>query len=282
MDHVFLDYCSSGNLDVVIKNYPTYSDNLYIMSCGFTSSCINGHLHIAQWLLETGNLNANFNAEPILRNTCKGGHLATIIWLFEILSSDSILDCLDDCFEISCSHGHLDLAKWLSNNVPAHSQINTNIFYKIAYNGHPDVCRWLLETYPETDIDGLACSFRLCCENGYFDIAQWLWNYCQKIAEEPQNIDIFDNWYSGFAKCTNVPLLEWLQTISRHTSTPLYYHNGIKYIINVEDPGCDGCMPFLHQAGVNGFTIYSDHVADLSAVKHYMENIKVPKSARCY
>jgi ankyrin repeat protein len=117
----------------------------------FHDACQNGHLPVAQWLLQIAeekghHINISFNNNITFRMVCLNGHLHVAQWLLQVVK------------EIRQSVDLFNIA-----------------FLYACYKGHLEVAQWLLQVKPDIDISAdNEWAFRCACENGYFHVAKWL------------------------------------------------------------------------------------------------------------
>jgi ankyrin repeat protein len=141
MDAEFIDYCKTGNLEMIKYMHSQYQYNVHIDDdIGFILCCYHGHLDIANWLY---NMNANIHTRNDLafRLCCTSGNITMAKWLYSLGVNMHANN--EYAFRFACANGQLDVAKWLYS-------LNANIYEMDSY------------------------AFRIACANDCVDIARWL------------------------------------------------------------------------------------------------------------
>jgi hypothetical protein len=176
-------------------------------------------------------------------------------------------------FSNCCSHGELVNAQILYDCVP-----NINIHYNQSYafhnscaNGHLSVVKWLWTLSPIINSSIINELFIKSCYHGHIEIAQWL-------MDNEQCINIHADYDAAFI-CSiinrQILVYQWLISITKYTNHPLWYHQRVVYIINPVKAIDDY---FVIQCGE--YIINSNGPPNPIAVKHYINSIVRPKSAR--
>ena len=171
-----------------------YISVIQYMEFIFILCCENGHLSVAQWLVQITQQNCGINIhvdnEVAFRWSCANGHLDVAQWLHS-LCSVNIHANKEYAFRLSCKYGYLNVAKWLhslgrsvakATDQPAvcgQGNIDIHIYDEAAFeescqNGHLDVAQWL---YSLGDINIHAdneYAFRWSCGKNHWAIVQWL------------------------------------------------------------------------------------------------------------
>lgn len=151
--------------------------NLIDVKHNFYNLCYTNKLVILQWIYNLNNtLFTKKKIHRIFYNACREGYYDIVEWLFTIQST--ILSTNDEFydFQLACVNGHIDIAKLLvlHNPIIKQSQIN-DIFIDVCENGYLNVAQWLFEVNSTIRIlHSHDSSFQLACENGRLDVAQWL------------------------------------------------------------------------------------------------------------
>ena len=125
INDIFIETCKMGFLEYAIylvneNIIDIHADN----DCAFRMCCQNGHLKLAQWLIQLGESNGytkidiHADNDYMFGNSCSNGHLKLAQWLIELGESSGyakfdIHVVNDYAFRRSCFYGHLELAQWL-------------------------------------------------------------------------------------------------------------------------------------------------------------------------
>ncbi len=110
-----------------------------------TMSAGHGHIHILQWLLDTGNL---CNGSVLAAYTISNGQLETLQW---VLSNTSAL--IGDVGDTTILCGHLHIIQWMLSI--GHEWNNKMSIYAANY-GHVHILQWIVINGYECDIANLS------------------------------------------------------------------------------------------------------------------------------
>ena len=171
----FIEACENGDLEeakYLVAHGADYND---LDDHAFKMACMNGHLHIVQWLctLEGVDIHSMYydrcdNEYNAFIFACTGNHLNIVEWL---LSFDPTMNkYFEQAILMSCSHGQLEMVKWLYANSNRH----LNIDYK-----------WYLKWMCQESDDYVDPK-----EN--VDVIKWLYSKCDKFKDldlEDSDID---------------------------------------------------------------------------------------------
>jgi len=124
--------------------------------------------------------------EEIFQFACSNGHLGLAQWLLEIEPDLDVLKYNECCFRWSCSNGHLTTAQWLYTVYPT-NMITDELFYSTCAEGHIEVAEWLLKMQPSIDVYGNGGHFICACGRGNLRMVKWL---CSKF--KPNNKTMID------------------------------------------------------------------------------------------
>jgi hypothetical protein len=121
METRFAVLCLKGKLleaQQLLQLYPDIEISIY-GEWPFRNACLNGHLHVAQWLLEVSNQDIDISANN------------------------------EEAFHLACSNGHLEVAKWLQSLKPHLYVIyyNENGEYKDYYIRTKEEANWQKRKY---------------------------------------------------------------------------------------------------------------------------------------
>ena len=110
--------------------------NIDILTNTFYLSCINGHLHIANWLYSLGCQ----ITDNLFILTCACGQLNIAKWLYKYSNID-VNSYNNSSFEYSCINGHDDVAEWLLTKGTFNTCKNTSLYNQICKKGYIKVSR---------------------------------------------------------------------------------------------------------------------------------------------
>ena len=78
----------------------------------FVDACANGHLEVAQWLVDVGGMHPYSVMQDAFTRACANGQLAVAKWLVGLDIVD--IDEEDDYpFRLACANGQAEVAQWL-------------------------------------------------------------------------------------------------------------------------------------------------------------------------
>ena len=106
-----------------------------------------------------------------------------------------------DLFLLSCSRGHLEVAKWL---IETFDDINVHVYSGKAFrlsceNGHLEVAKWLLETFGDIDVHAKNdYAFIWSCYYGYLEVTKWLITITPNIRQNNDNYLKISNNYKRY------------------------------------------------------------------------------------
>ena len=192
----FTTACYNGDIEMVSfwgGNEEVYTEVIPQLYCNdelsFIKVCQNGHLKVAMWLYSAYpfiNLRENFN--DIFNIACNIGHLRMVKWIASI--DPEFIENKTNLivpFWKSCSHGKLNIAKWIyaNSDETVYSLVDDSSFYDYKYNMFLDICdtrhvsvvRWLLTINPDIDDkDYILSLFNQACRAGELNTAKCILN----------------------------------------------------------------------------------------------------------
>jgi ankyrin repeat protein len=118
----------------------------------FLYACKNGHLHVAQWLLQIKPaIDISAYNEEAFRGACSNGHLHVAQWLLQIKPTIYISAQNEYAFRWACVNEHLNIAQWLFQIKPTIniSAYNESAFRYACYNGDLNVAQWFVSLRPD-------------------------------------------------------------------------------------------------------------------------------------
>jgi ankyrin repeat protein len=209
LEYIFYMSCKAGNIIVIkwlLYNYPDIDLDIIIEKC-FKNACEKGRLNIAELLLS---FVPEFDPYAVMDNiiiSCSAiGYLDVIIWLTNKYNYNI---SAEKAFRCACQKGQKKVAKWLLQTYPEIeiNSINTKIFSQICAYGDLEMVQWFTKLSDSLDPNE---GFYSACEHGKNIIAKWLIN-------NYHNIDINGNDDHPFRKACEYGYLDtaqWLTTIS--------------------------------------------------------------------
>lgn len=119
---MFPDALNSGYLDVV--------------HWLFRAACIDGHLHIMQWLLQVKpDIDISDRSETVFRFACDLDHLHIAKWLIQVKPDIKISAYRDLAFRCACFEDRKEIAQWLYQIRPYRYSLKLNDNNQIIHCG---------------------------------------------------------------------------------------------------------------------------------------------------
>ena len=123
MEETFIQLCKKGDL-LGAQQYYQLNPTIDISAQDdkvFRWTCFEGHLELAQWLLQvcpTINIsNSEINDYTFL-SACAIGYLEMAKWLLQLCPTIDISADYECPFRLACRNGHLEVAQWLQSLKP--------------------------------------------------------------------------------------------------------------------------------------------------------------------
>ena len=165
--------CSKGDLTKAKK----YND--YILTETLAEACRNGHLHVAQWLIETyPNIKLACNTNSVFSVTCASGKLEIAKWLVSKFPTINSNDADTFAFNYACSNKYIEVAKWVVETFP---NINITTESLICSTSNLDMFYWIIEKYPNFENYDIYEVFIYACSNNKLEIAEYLIKKCPTL-----------------------------------------------------------------------------------------------------
>lgn len=205
IDNIFLHCCYSGNIELISwfynKNYEWLLRNVEY-GCNIFANMIALKLYeVAKWIYDQFRIDKlddnKINYDDMFLDVVKNNNIEMVIWFLDLkkIHTEKINYY---AFEECCIHGNLEMARIIYNYSPLHTQIHKN----------------------------MDKPFRLACENGWLDLAKWIYY----VLSNEKKIDIKICNHYAFRKALknrNMHVVKWLETIE-----PLYKKSKIRTISN--------------------------------------------------
>jgi hypothetical protein len=168
----------------------------YIGNTALSGACHNGHLAVAQWLVERFDLSAEdarAHGNEALRYACLAGNLNVAQWLAERfhLTAHDVRTHNNFALRTACHSGRLELAQWLAKrfelNVDDARANNNEALRWTCDGGHSDVAQWLADDVGITAEDARAKgneALHFAYINSHYNLAQWLVDRFDLTADE--------------------------------------------------------------------------------------------------
>ena len=158
----------------------------------FIEACMNGFLSYGMFLLKENIIDIHANGERAFQSSCENGHIQIAKWLIHLGESenyDKINIHADNeyAFGYSCTNGHIQTANWLiqlgESGEYKMIDIHANNEYAFRWscrNGHIQIAKWLIHLGESREYKRINIhtydewAFRWSCINGYIQITNWL------------------------------------------------------------------------------------------------------------
>ena len=226
--HTFQYGCKYGKTDVIklftnMIVQQSFLDDCFIFCDAIHNCCKTGQLELASWLYKSVYLShtkfylnwSNVQWQYIFEVSCMTGQLPILQWLLTLKLNIDVHNDQDRPFAISCSRGHLDVAKWLHHEQGAQIDARYNsAFYNSCCNGHFEVAKWIYSLQPNIfkTAKNLHQIITRCCSKGHLKIARWLFKKLHRVKQLNINNEINDAF---IVSCSNGQLksAQWLYNI---------------------------------------------------------------------
>jgi hypothetical protein len=191
--------CCYGYLNLLQQFYSIHQKKLKreIICEAFIDSCTHGQLEIAQWIRETGLLEAiprHLYHSIAFRRTCRTGNQAIVEWLYHI-EEVNIHEKDEDAFRSACIKGHLSIAQWLYHlSLPQTTDtlhINPDSDISGTHHHHHHHHQYNNAVTPINLLTKSGSIFPKVCEQGHLEIAQWLYSLESKTHFRKQRTQAF-------------------------------------------------------------------------------------------
>lgn len=135
---------------------------------GFAHACAHNHIDVAKWILSLGvEVNIHFFAiyynRDLFEVVCNNGHLKIAQLLLDTFKYIDIHSDWERVFRLACYAGHIDVAKWIIKiGETTYGRINIHIMEDASLRaaisqGNFDIAIWLIEigkqSYGEFELD---------------------------------------------------------------------------------------------------------------------------------
>ncbi len=141
----------SGNLDVLKYVFMWNENHSTYRNSAFYHACVDGHLHIAQWIYETYTMiNVEYNDNHGIYEACRNGHFHVVEWLFTIHSAFNTQEMKNTLLYIACDANSFEIAQWLMKNGAKIEYLHVdNAFHRACISGSPRIILWIHEQNPQ-------------------------------------------------------------------------------------------------------------------------------------
>lgn len=218
-----------GYLDIVVwilNTFPPISSDDYHLSCAFRGACSQGHIEIAQLLLDIApNMDIQSGNYYVFRWACHNGHIDVAKWLYQI-SPPKHNSCIRGAFDYACSGRHCHIIRWLNDIAHPILVQNDNhgdeILSSICAHGDIYVVQLLFQLFPELFLNiSISSVFAMVDGSDNFEYIKWVYAQYPALNESYYNYKIF---YRS-CKNGNMEIAEWIFQMDPHV---LDYINAAK------------------------------------------------------
>jgi uncharacterized protein YbgA (DUF1722 family) len=189
--YLFLYFCKYSATSVIdhlltVQKVYVYETTVHQ---AFRECCLQGRLKVVQWLHEHFMVEFSKEIRPeLLTSLCEKGHVSVLMWIFTHFHVD--VQSLEPLLLLACTHGHVELAKYILTKLVATQNINPH-------------------TYIEKTVSQEA--FQQLCESGSLPIVKWLYSmhYGYLYWNKSKGIELLCNVYRKGDK----PMMDWLLSV---------------------------------------------------------------------
>jgi ankyrin repeat protein len=126
----------------------------YNNEAAFLSTCYEGHLEVAQWLISVKpDINISAFNEVAFRGACENKQLEVAKWLLRVKPDINISVDNESAFSWACQEEHLELAKWLQSLKP--------YLYVIIYDDNGNYAGYKIRSKKQANWEKRKCALHL-------------------------------------------------------------------------------------------------------------------------
>ena len=189
---LFRYFCKHGDLEQAMNlhylvDHKCIKVSFNYFDRSFQQACINNHLDVAQWLLNTNpNINVYIKIPLLVRHTVLYEYLTMFQWLLDIAPKYTNHPvAFRELFIFACEEGQLPFVQHMVKIKEDQPAINQSLvfrdgFYHACYRGHNSVVRYLAdkvnihsEVFEEVKNKISSLCMTLCSE-GYLEVMKFI------------------------------------------------------------------------------------------------------------
>lgn len=218
---IFTSACIYGHLDVAKWIY-NFGD-IVIHEHIFEHACESGYFEMIKWIYSLGDININTNNDSYFMTACENNHTELVYWIYS-LGDVNIYSDMENMnpFQFACTYNNLELAKWFYNMNKSYPYEYNEIFQMTCELGALKTAKWL---YNIANIDihsNNETAFKNACYEGYLETAQWLYSFGNI------NINSYDSVFH-IACYRDLKMAKWLYSLNIFDIDEISFINSCKY-----------------------------------------------------
>jgi hypothetical protein len=190
-ESLLIDLCKNGKLQEAKQLYDSDNDKITNINDAFRVSCENGHIEVAEWLLDIFNNKYSLKTvdiHTIFHDNNDGDDNDNDNDDDNDDDDDNYHDVVQyNVFQSSCRNGQIEIAKWLHKLGGIDIHANNELAFRWSCSeGHIEVAKWLY-SLGGVDINALMNdnteddAFQWSCKNGHVKVAKWLYSLLRGV-----------------------------------------------------------------------------------------------------
>jgi hypothetical protein len=177
--------CQIGNTDLVNYTNSEWGNCYWRSASRLQRACMSGNLELVQ------SLHYKHAGVECMENACVNGHLHIVEWL--LLSWERLPEISQSCFLHPCGNGHLNMAKFMKQKWEYLDWATDkwNGFIEACQRGHLAMAKWISSNADINDKKfAHACNYAFVrsCINDNLDVINWLYTTSDSKIHHMKNL----------------------------------------------------------------------------------------------